>query len=78
MKKKILDYHHTGLYVALENGYYKEEGLDVKIIEPAEGSTPVLVATGKGDLSSSYKEKNIKIPNIKIGRKSFTKTNFKI
>jgi len=51
VKKKILDYHHTGLYVALENGYYKEEGLDVKIIEPAEGSTPVLVATGKGDLS---------------------------
>jgi len=50
----ILDYpsntNHTGLYVALENGYYKGEGSDVKIIEPAEGSAPVLVATGKGDL----------------------------
>jgi len=43
----ILNYlpntNHIGLYVALENGYYKEEGLNVKIIESAEGSTPVLV-----------------------------------
>lgn len=56
----ILDYlpntNHTGLYAALENGYYEEEGLDVKIIEPAEGSTPTLVATGKGDFGVSYQE----------------------
>ena len=33
----ILDYvpntNHTGMYVALENGYYAEEGLNVQIIE---------------------------------------------
>ena len=40
--------NHTGLYVALEKGYYKEEGLDVEIIQPAESTAPVLVATNKG------------------------------
>ena len=39
----ILDWvpntNHTGLYVAKDKGYFKEEGLDVNIIQPAEGST---------------------------------------
>ena len=39
----ILDYvpntNHTGLYAALELGYYEEQGLDVKIVEPADGTT---------------------------------------
>lgn len=37
----ILDYvantNHTGMYVALDQGYYKEAGLDVEIVEPTEG-----------------------------------------
>lgn len=56
----ILDYvpntNHTGLYAALDLGYYKEQGLDVKIIEPAENTTPALIATGKGDFGISYQE----------------------
>ena len=56
----ILDWtpntNHTGLYVALEKGYYKEEGLDVQIVQPSEGSTGTLVATGKGDFGVSYQE----------------------
>ncbi|MGL6108318.1 ABC transporter substrate-binding protein [Romboutsia sp.] len=48
--------NHTGLYVALENGYFKEEGLNVKIVQPSEGSAPTLVATGKGDFGISYQE----------------------
>jgi len=56
----ILDYvpntNHTGLYAALELGYYKEQGLDVKIIEPADGATPTLIAAGKGDFGISYQE----------------------
>lgn len=56
----ILDYvpntNHTGLYAALDLGYYKEQGLDVKIIEPAEGSTPTLIAAEKGDFGISYQE----------------------
>lgn len=56
----ILDYvpntNHTGLYVALEKGYYAEAGLNVQIIEPTEGATNTLVAVGKGDFGVSYQE----------------------
>ncbi len=56
----ILDYvpntNHTGMYVALDKGYYKAMGLDVEIIEPTEGATPALVAAGKGDFGVSYQE----------------------
>ena len=56
----ILDWtpntNHTGLYVALENGYYEEEGLDVNIIQPSEGSSNVLIATDQGDFGVSYQE----------------------
>lgn len=56
----VLDYvpntNHTGLYVALEKGYYEEMGLDVKIIEPTEGATASLIAAGKGDFGISYQE----------------------
>ena len=56
----ILDYvantNHTGMYVALDQGYYKEAGLDVEIVEPTEGATATLVAVGKGDFGISYQE----------------------
>jgi len=56
----ILDYvantNHTGMYVALDQGYYAEEGLNVSIIEPTEGATATLVAVGKGDFGISYQE----------------------
>lgn len=48
--------NHTGLYVALENGYYKEEGLDVEIVQPSDGASATLVATGKADFGISYQE----------------------
>ena len=48
--------NHTGLYVALENGYYKEEGLDVEIVQPSDGDAATLVATGKADFGISYQE----------------------
>lgn len=56
----ILDYvantNHTGMYVALEQGYYDELGLDVDIVEPTEGATATLIAVGKGDFGISYQE----------------------
>lgn len=56
----ILDYvpntNHTGMYVALERGYYAEAGLNVNIIEPTEGATNTLIAVGKGDIGVSYQE----------------------
>lgn len=56
----ILDYlpntNHTGIYAALELGYYKDLGLDVRIVEPAEGVTATLVAEEKGQFGISYQE----------------------
>ncbi|MCL2548715.1 MAG: ABC transporter substrate-binding protein [Symbiobacteriaceae bacterium] len=56
----ILDYlpntNHTGLYVALEKGYYTQEGLSVEILQPSEGATATLIATGKGTFGVSYQE----------------------
>lgn len=56
----ILDYvantNHTGMYVALDQGYYEEAGLNVRIIEPTQGATATLIAVGKGDFGISYQE----------------------
>ncbi len=56
----ILDFvantNHTGMYVALDQGYYDEMGLDVDIVEPTEGATATLIAVGKGDFGISYQE----------------------
>ena len=56
----ILDYtvntNHTGMYVEQKMGFYEEQGLDVTIVEPADGVTPTLIATGKGDFGVTYQE----------------------
>ena len=48
--------NHTGLYVAKDQGYYEEEGLDVEIIMPGESGADQLVASGKADFGVSYQE----------------------
>ena len=48
--------NHTGLYVALEKGYYKELGLDVEIVQPPEDGTLSLVASGKAQFGVSFQE----------------------
>lgn len=56
----ILDWvpntNHTGLYVALEEGYFGEEGLNVEIIQPTEGGSADLIAAGQGEFGISYQE----------------------
>ena len=56
----ILDWtanpNHAGMYVAKDQGYYEEAGLDVEIVEPTDGATPTLIAQGKGDFGISYQE----------------------
>ena len=56
----ILDYvpntNHTGFYVAQDKGYFKEQGLDVRIIEPGDNSVTTLLAAGKGDFGISFQE----------------------
>lgn len=48
--------NHTGLYVADSMGYFEEEGLDVTIIQPANGTSDQLVASGRADFGVSYQE----------------------
>ena len=48
--------NHTGLYVAKEKGYFKEQGLDVEIIMPGEAGADKLVASGKSEFGVSYQE----------------------
>ncbi|MFM2043262.1 MAG: hypothetical protein RLY86_1838 [Pseudomonadota bacterium] len=46
---------HGPLYVALEKGYFREAGLEVELIAPADPNDPPrLVAAGKGDIAISY------------------------
>ncbi len=61
--------NHTGLYVALDKGWYAEEGIAVEIVEPAEGSTLIqVVAAGQADFAISYQEEvsNARAQNIPI------------
>ena len=48
--------NHTGVYVARDKGYYKEEGFEVEIIQPTEGGAADLIAAGKGEFGISYQE----------------------
>ena len=52
----ILDWtpntNHTGLDVAQAEGYFAEQGLDVQIVQPADGTAEALVASGKGQLGA--------------------------
>jgi ABC-type nitrate/sulfonate/bicarbonate transport system substrate-binding protein len=48
--------NHTGLYVALEEGYFIEEGLDVSIEFPPETGAASLVLSGRADFAVSYQE----------------------
>lgn len=55
-----LDYtpntNHTGMYVAKELGYYKEAGLDVNIVQPAEDGADAMVATGTAQFGVGYQD----------------------
>jgi putative hydroxymethylpyrimidine transport system substrate-binding protein len=72
----VLDWYpnalHTFLYTAIERGYFKEEGLDVKIQFPAnENDALSLVAAGKAEIGMYYEHDIIQaVANQGIGVKS--------
>lgn len=56
----VLDYtpntNHTGLYVALDQGYFADEGLEVEIVQPPEDGADALIGAGGANLGISYQD----------------------
>ncbi|TCS95907.1 ABC-type nitrate/sulfonate/bicarbonate transport system substrate-binding protein [Hazenella coriacea] len=48
--------NHTGLYVARDQGFFKDAGLDVKIIQPGEAGSEKMIATGQAEFAVSNQE----------------------
>ncbi|WP_019913978.1 ABC transporter substrate-binding protein [Paenibacillus sp. HW567] len=48
--------NHTGLYAAKELGYYKEEGLDVEIVQPGSAGADTMVTSGEAAFGISAQE----------------------
>lgn len=48
--------NHTGLYVALEKGYFTQNNLEVDILQPGEGENTQAIASGKADFAISSQE----------------------
>lgn len=52
--------NHTGLYVALDQGYFAKAGFDAKIVQPSEDSTSTLVSTKRADLGVYFQPNMVK------------------
>ena len=48
--------NHTGIYVALANGYFEEAGLNVQVVQPPEDGAVALVASGKAQFGVSFQD----------------------
>ncbi|MDR3247885.1 MAG: ABC transporter substrate-binding protein [Treponema sp.] len=48
--------NHTGLYVALEKGWFAEEGLTVEIMQPPEDGALVLLGSGNAEFAVDFQE----------------------
>ena len=48
--------NHTGIFVAEANGYFKDAGLNVEIVQPPEGGAEALVASGKAQFGVSFQD----------------------
>jgi ABC-type nitrate/sulfonate/bicarbonate transport system substrate-binding protein len=55
--------NHTGFYVAIERGYFAEEGIELEIIQPPEDGAVMLVAAGHADFGISFQEETILAAN---------------
>ncbi len=48
--------NHTGLYVAMEKGYFEEAGINAEIVQPPEDGAETLVASGKAQFGISFQD----------------------
>lgn len=65
--------NHAPLFVAKDRGFFKEQGLDVELIAPADpADPPKLVAAGKADIAITYEPQFLQqidsgLPLIRMG-----------
>lgn len=48
--------NHTGLYVALDQGYFDDIGIDFEIVQPPEDGAPGLVASGGAQFGIGFQD----------------------
>ena len=48
--------NHTGVYVAMDQGYFEEAGFDVQVVQPPEDGAEVLVASGNAQFGVSFQD----------------------
>ena len=48
--------NHTGIYVALEKGYFEEAGLNVTVVQPPDDGAELLVGSGKAQFGVSFQD----------------------
>ncbi|MBY0544521.1 MAG: ABC transporter substrate-binding protein, partial [Gammaproteobacteria bacterium] len=73
----LLDWYlnpdHAPLFVAEQYGFFKQQGLDVKLVSPTDPADPLkLVAAGKADIAITYQPTlliavNAGLPIVRIG-----------
>lgn len=55
-----LDYtpntNHTGIYVAQSKGYFSDEGLEIEIIQPGDGTAEQVIGSGQAQFGVSYQD----------------------
>lgn len=48
--------NHTGLYAAIEKGYFADSGIEVEVVQPPEGGAEMLIASGKAQFGVSFQD----------------------
>ena len=56
----VLDYspnvNHTGIYVAIDKGWFADEGLDIEIVPVPDDGSDALIGSGGADMGMSYQD----------------------
>lgn len=48
--------NHTGIYAAIDQGYFAEAGLDVQVIQPPDDGAELLVGSGRAQFGISFQD----------------------
>ena len=48
--------NHTGIYVALSKGYFKDAGLDVTVVQPSQNSAAAMCAAGQAQFAIEFQD----------------------